>query len=323
MGILASRPRWRHVLVPEKPVMRRRVAIYGLGLLTAVMAGPAHAAIVPDIDRLVQGFAEGYTSSFNAVFDIEKGPTGVPGGTLFLHETVDSIFVGFIANLTINDNTYGANKASDWGSKDHFLVGKGGKSLEGSDKWVLTIPIIDGPDLFLELDYIEETNGNFAAKIKKATQGTGKGAANVESGVTFATSLDYNFNVLGLTQFFDTDKDNPIASPGPAPAPVVEGGPVIYSFEDDLGTEGIDESLWVAAIMYEFKVDKSVINSELNLSGLIDSDGLFHMSPNKLGGNKVFYDLTPVPLPAALPLFLSALAGLAFIGRRRRSKAGA
>ncbi len=143
MGILAGRPRWRHVLVPEKPVMRCRVAIYGLGLLTAVMASSAHAAIV--VDGLVcttstlantaacGGIAEGYTSSFDVVVDIEKGPTGVPGGTLFLHETNDAIFAGFTTKLTINDNTYGANKATDWGSKDHFLVGKGGKSLEGSD----------------------------------------------------------------------------------------------------------------------------------------------------------------------------------------------
>ena len=33
--------------------------------------------------------------------------------------------------------------------------------------------------------------------------------------------------------------------------------------------------------------------------------------------------VTPVPLPAALPLFLSALAGLAFVGRRRGRQAAA
>ncbi len=33
--------------------------------------------------------------------------------------------------------------------------------------------------------------------------------------------------------------------------------------------------------------------------------------------------VTPVPLPASLPLFLSALAGLALLGRRRRKKAAA
>ena len=41
--------------------------------------------------------------------------------------------------------------------------------------------------------------------------------------------------------------------------------------------------------------------------------------------NEQFYisSLTAVPLPAALPLFLSALAGLALLGRRRRKKAAA
>ncbi|MFQ5620156.1 MAG: VPLPA-CTERM sorting domain-containing protein, partial [Rhodospirillales bacterium] len=33
--------------------------------------------------------------------------------------------------------------------------------------------------------------------------------------------------------------------------------------------------------------------------------------------------VTPVPLPAALPLFLSALAGLALVGRRQRKKKAA
>ncbi len=31
------------------------------------------------------------------------------------------------------------------------------------------------------------------------------------------------------------------------------------------------------------------------------------------------FDVAPVPLPAALPLFLSALAGLGFVGWRRRT----
>ncbi len=302
VGILAGRPRWRHGLVPEKPVMRRRVAIYGLGLLTAVMATSAHAAIVVDGNVLD---SEGYTSDFAVVVDIEKGPTGVLGGRLFLHETEFSIFVGFVAELTLNDNTYGANKASDWGSKDHFLVGKGGKSLEGSDKWEVTIPIIGGDDLFLKLDYIDETNGIFAAKIESAKQGT---VDIDQSGITFATSLENNF--INFPAFFDTDKDNPIASPGPAPAPFpLITDPVLYDFDSPA-------ELWLAAIMYEFKVDKSVINSEIDFPGLIGSEGIFHMSPNKLGGNKVFYEV--VPLPAALPLFLSALAGLGFVGWRRR-----
>ncbi len=43
--------------------------------------------------------------------------------------------------------------------------------------------------------------------------------------------------------------------------------------------------------------------------------------------NAAFYiekiEVSPVPLPAALPLFLSALAGLALLGRRQRKKAAA
>ena len=50
---------------------------------------------------------EGYTSGFNVNFDIEDGPTNVPGGSLFLHETVDTMYFGLILPLNIIDNTYG------------------------------------------------------------------------------------------------------------------------------------------------------------------------------------------------------------------------
>jgi hypothetical protein len=97
------------------------------------ISSPAFA--VPIIDGNVLGFAEGYTSHFDVSFNIENGPTGVPGGSLFRAETSDTMFFGLILPQNIVDNTYGDTKALDWGSIDHFLIGGGGgKSLEGSDK---------------------------------------------------------------------------------------------------------------------------------------------------------------------------------------------
>lgn len=59
----------------------------------------------------------------NVVFDIENGPTGVTGGTLWTAQDNELIYVGLLVPLNIGDNTYGNTKASDWNAIDHFLIG--------------------------------------------------------------------------------------------------------------------------------------------------------------------------------------------------------
>ena len=68
-----------------------------------------------------------------------------------------------------------------------------------------------------------------------------------------------------------------------------------------------------------------VLLSGLDITGVTSID--FFVDENIANANSDFalayLNVTAVPLPAALPLFLSALAGLALLGRRQRKKAAA
>ncbi len=268
----------------------------------------ARASVV--VDGKVGGIAEGYAQSFEVTFDIEDGPTNVAGGSLFLRETDTSLQVGFVAPLTVNDNTYGNNKASDWGTKDHFLMG-GGDGLEGSDKWEIKIKDFSGSDdLELKLDYIEHDTKkglDFVARVEKFKLGSDLDPALID----LHTSLQYNRHVLGLSEFFDPV--NPVDSP-------LSAGPGDYDF-----TNG-----WIAEIMYELELQKSAFNGSgfaLTSSTFVQDlfpNSVFHMSPNKLGGHKVFAstvsDTTPVvPEPASVAIWsLLGVLGIALAGHRRK-----
>jgi len=278
-------------------------------------AKPAFGTIT--IDGNVGGISEGYAQEYDVSFDIESGPTGVGGGKLYLADNGTSISVGFITPLIVNDNTYGATRASDWGIKEHNLMGAG-DGLEGSDKWEIKIEKFGtgAEKLEFRFDYIKHENNSFNARIERFRIGSDLNPSLVVLG----TSLDYNHNVLNLTQFFDPN--SPINSPGPQPS----GSPVAYNFASPAED-------WIPEIMYEFQLQKSAFDGTgftLGLQSFRDDlfpHSVFHMSPNKLGHHKVTVnevsemsseDIIPEPSTMIIWSILGVL-GLAMTSHRRRN----
>lgn len=272
---------------------------YAIVLSALVLSLAISVAQAQVIDGLVLGFAEGYLSGYHAAFDIENGPSGVGGGFLFLGETPDAYQVGLIIPLIACDNTYGNTRASDWGSIEHYLIGGGGgKSLEGSDKWEFKYG-----DIEMKLDYIDEDGGAYNSRIEKLKQG---GTDLDQSGLTFASSLGYNHNDLGLTQYFGSKDDDEDGTPIDSPASMVGD----YNY-------GAPAEDWVSEIMYEFSLDKDVFAG----NWFRFEDSVIHCSPNKLGDHKLFprygEELTsPVPEPSTW--LLISLGGLLGLSRLRK-----
>ena len=147
-------------------------------------------------------------------------------------------------------------------------------------------------------------------------------------------SLEVSFTFGGVTFDQTDDVFFPFFSPSAIITNDAPGGPypdgvpieLFYSVVFGGGGEGtleklltLSENLGVGIEALVFNSTISYEDADLNPATGI-GEGIFAAQTN---GNELLFQLSiaPVPVPAALRLFLSGLAGLGFVGYRRRRKA--
>ncbi len=265
-------------------------AVLAVGGLAAILV-TAEAFGSPIMDGRFDP-AEGYTSGQWLHLTVERSDAIVPDGQLWLHQNAGTgdVFVALTMPTVLVDNTYGDNSIG-WG-KDVAPSGKNHnfKDLLGSDKAQFTFT--DGAGnivLDVVFDYMSEVSkGSGTYASLGVTGGDGEVQAGSAADVlNWGTSLDYNFNALG----FVLTQDSPET--------------------DDDYTENPAFAGWAWDVAYEMQVAGSLFAD--NGFGGVDVP-IVHISPNKIGKNKVY---TETPEPATIAL-LAFGAGVMMLRRRRR-----
>jgi len=264
---------------------------FTLSMLLALAAAPAQATPVAD-GRFDP--SEGYTTQIGIHLDIEKGVTGLEGAQLWQHVGASGdVSIALILPVTLVDNSYGIHSIG-WGSdapsgKHHNFT-----DLKGSDKAQFVFTDDTGAVVLdFDLDYLAAIGSGWGASVESGDGQVRTGSAGDILG--FGTSLDFNLNDLGYSQFTQD-----------SPEPQIPGEYI----PPPLGALN-----WIFEVIYEVQISHSAFGpAEF---GGIDVP-ILHASPNKLGKNKVYPKITePIPEPSTFALLAIGLTALAARRPRR------
>ncbi len=294
--------------------MARKIKIAKIAaiLWVLVVLGGLPAQADPYINGLFEtsdGYDTGYYVNLQVEGDTKKGdPPLIPvaeKGQLWTYQqtTTSALYGALIMPRTLVDNSYGDNIVN-W-PKDHEY-----HQLKNSDDAIFTIKS-GATELFnFTIDYLNKDDANpstplfdFEAEVFDVHDFT---TLDIVAGdITASTSQVYNMN----TYYPDSDPD------GGGVVDLMVDSPLTLnpsSYVIDSSQSNLDG--WEFDYIYEFCIDESVM-AQFSDVGI----GVMHISPNKIGKNRVYDDLELIPAPPAVILGVIGLGFTSWLGRRKFS----